>query len=422
MRARVFSRTARLFFWLALSLSTIVVRPNYGRVFAAEPSCAESLARIETAVARATNYLIKQQDADGTWRSQTYALLKDGTSLTPFVLSALPEISEAAKARRRGFGVLTSWIDLTAQPPRVRIALQYPVYTAALALQSLSHSSPGRNADEIAAWRTLLVEQQLDERNGWSPQDARYGGWSYSHERPTKPNEGQPLSPLAEPNLSATAYALAGLAVSDPERQTLAVAARRARRFVERCQNFRENALPSDAKFNDGGFHFLLDDEVRNKPGFAGTDSQGERRFLSYGSATADGLAAIILCGCDRLHPRVLAAQRWLIEHFDNPVHPGNYPASREHLQPALDFYYAASLAAAWHRVGVQDAPRLEQGRWASALADRLIARQREDGSWSNPSVDVREDDPLVATSFALRALQSVRDELRSRGSAPGTW
>ncbi len=38
--------------------------------------------------------------------------------------------------------------------------------------------------------------------------------------------------------------------------------------------------------------------------------------------------------------------------------------------------------------------------------------RQRPDGSWSNPVVTMREDEPLVASSMALVALSSLRERL----------
>jgi hypothetical protein len=53
--------------------------------------------------------------------------------------------------------------------------------------------------------------------------------------------------------------------------------------------------------------------------------------------------------------------------------------------------------------------------RWAEALADRLVQRQRPDGSWSNPLVPQREDDPLVATSLAALALASCRESLTAQ-------
>ena len=222
-----------------------------------------------------------------------------------------------------------------------------------------------------------------------------------------------PLSPLDEPNLSATVFALEGLLAADPEGRTNIAARRMALRFVQRCQNFHETSSPNDARFNDGGFHFMLGDEVRNKPGVAGIDTMGETRFVSYGSATADGLRALLLCGMNSDHPRVLAATKWLSEHFDDGSHPGTYPAERRHLQASLDFYYAASLARTLRLASVDDDRTLGHGRWVKVLAEQLIRRQRADGSWSNPAVDVREDDPLIATPLALRALTICRDELQ---------
>jgi hypothetical protein len=60
---------------------------------------------------------------------------------------------------------------------------------------------------------------------------------------------------------------------------------------------------------------------------------------------------------------------------------------------------------------------------WARALAEALLARQRPDGSWVNASMELREDDPLVATPFAMAALGIARmvltGEYRSHG--PGS-
>jgi hypothetical protein len=49
------------------------------------------------------------------------------------------------------------------------------------------------------------------------------------------------------------------------------------------------------------------------------------------------------------------------------------------------------------------------RAHWAEALAEQLLARQRDDGSWANLQGFMREDDPLVATSFAVRTLAICR-------------
>jgi hypothetical protein len=49
---------------------------------------------------------------------------------------------------------------------------------------------------------------------------------------------------------------------------------------------------------------------------------------------------------------------------------------------------------------------------WATTISLALLGRQGDDGAWSNPVVDVREDDPLVATPLAMRALLECRAAL----------
>src|SRR5439155_141086 len=89
-------------------------------------------------------------------------------------------------------------------------------------------------------------------------------------------------------------------------------------------------------------FHHLLQyrlsDPPRNKAGVAGTDRPGRVRYNSYGSATADGLRALIRCGLAPDHPRVEAARRWLESHFSATSNPGRFTEDREVLRDAT--YY----------------------------------------------------------------------------------
>ena len=55
---------------------------------------------------------------------------------------------------------------------------------------------------------------------------------------------------------------------------------------------------------------------------------------------------------------------------------------------------------------------RVERVAWAEALSQELIRRQRGDGTWTNRFTASKEDDPLVATSFAAGALAICRSLL----------
>jgi hypothetical protein len=103
--------------------------------------------------------------------------------------------------------------------------------------------------------------------------------------------------------------------------------------------------------------------------------------------------------------PRVVAARHWLEDRFRPDMHIGKYAADREAARPSLYYYYGASAAQAFRPSGeISNHPH-----WARELAESVLAKQRSDGSWINSAVDVREDDPFVATSLAIQILAACR-------------
>ena len=75
---------------------------------------------------------------------------------------------------------------------------------------------------------------------------------------------------------------------------------------------------------------------------------------------------------------------------------PGFVGEAYQRWPQGLAFYYAAASDEAFRALQV-DA--------GSSVTDELKRMQRADGSWANPEKLVKEDDPLIATAFALRAL-----------------
>ena len=368
--------------------------------------------RIDQSLARATRYLLVRQAEHGEWRSDVYGSFKDGDALTPLVLDALLAVQPTGKAQeqcRRGADYLAGKVRSGGA---IDAKLTYPVYTASLAVVVLSRLNFPEHRAARDTWLNHLRKQQLTENLGWHREAPQFGGWGYAKEPPLRPASGQPIPPLDEPNLSATVFALeamhtGGCTPRDPAVRDAAV-------FVQRCQNFSDTPAVVEAALDDGGFYFIHGDPTRNKGGVAGVDRMGRTRYVSYGSATADGLRALLLCDLAPDHPRVVEAKRWLAAHFDSDHHPGSYPAERKGSRPALDYYYSSSLARAFHSLGVHEvATSTGTTEWADVLATGLLDRQSEDGSWSNPVVDVREDDPLVATPLAILALAICREHLR---------
>ena len=365
--------------------------------------------------ARGVAYLLKQQSPDGAWRSDVYATFKDGTALTPLVLCALLDAADAghdpagsAKARKKA----VAWLAKFAKPDGTidpgPDGFEYPVYTAALATIALSHQENADHRKARDAWVTFLKERQLTEKLGWHTMDKQYGGWGYCRVLPRKPEPDKFAPPLIESNLSATLFALEALKAANA---LGADTAKAATVFVRNCQNYAGfdgpgDVGPSDA---DGGFHFIYDDPVRNKAGMIAGPPGGPPpapRFHSYGSTTADGFRALALCGLADGDTRRDVAHDWLLKHFRADTHPGTYAKTLEPNREAVFYYYAASVAKAFHDHNL----KLPDGRdWAAELAAELKKRQRDDGSWSNPVELVRENEPLVATANAVTALAKCK-------------
>ncbi len=311
---------------------------------------------------KALAWLFSRQSEDGAWRSETYGTFQDGRALTPMVVRALPPRDDIATGRDRAcqwlLGQGASLFD------------EYPVHVASDILGSLPWCPSLKPLADLARARLRSI------------QCPRTGGWSYA--LAALPATGD-LSPMQQANLAATTMAIDGLRASGTRADDAVF--QRAIRFVQACQNHTTD----DATFDDGGFFQMPADPARNKAGSAGTDRHGKARYLSYASATADGLRALLLCGEDKASPRVAAAADWLLRF--------RWSAEGEQHSSAHLVYYTARSIGRSAAVFPGVAPA------ATALPSLLAAVQQPDGSWKNDAGELREDCPVVATALALEAL-----------------
>ncbi len=310
---------------------------------------------------RAILWLVSRQSEDGAWRSETYGAFRDGRALTPVVLRALAGSVEAADACRKA----AAWI--TGQGAAV--FEEYPVHHAAAILEA------AKDCEGLEAPVALAKQKLLELRC------PRTGGWSYS--TVPIPASGD-LAPMQQANLSATAMALDGLKAAG---QVDADLFAKALGFLGGCQNFGTG----EGAFDDGGFFQMPDDPARNKAGSAGEDGRGVVRYLSYASATADGLRAILHAGEPLDSPQVRAAVKWLEGFTWSAAGGKNAPAD-------LCYYTARSL-----RKTAGICPEL--GKGCERIRPLLEGAQGRDGSWWNAAAEMREDCPVVATALAVEAL-----------------
>jgi len=335
------------------------------------------------ALHKAARYLWNQQSADGSWPSHTYGLLRSGQSLTPFVLEALLEVPESV------YPLPVHKVDRAIEFIRRKTDSQgtlgmadpglpdYPNYATALAVTALTRAKRTDWQVQAAPMVESLKRSQFSESTGWKPADPAYGAWGFGGIEHPPPNPGHV-------DLSMTRYVLEALALSGIDSKDAVFV--RARTFVERCQNF-DPAKPDDL---DGGFFFTNTEVETNKAG------QVSDHFRSYGTTTADGIISLLAIGRPLDDPRVRAAQRWLTAHHRDMDVPGFIGEAYQRWPKGLAFYYAAASTAAFRQLHISV---------PSAVPDALMRLQRTDGSWANPENLVKEDDPLIATAFAVRTL-----------------
>ena len=339
--------------------------------------------RPQSALAGAADYLWSHQARDGGWPSHTYGLLRSGQSLTPFVLDALLQVpgdvyrlpSDKLERAIRFIRANTNKDGaLGMMDPSLP---DYPNYATALAVSALCRAKRAGWENDIRPMVAYLQRMQFSEQNGWKPADAPYGAWGMGGMEHPPPNPGHV-------DLSMTRYVLQALRAAGVPTEDPAFA--HARIFVERCQNYDPH-YPKDA---DGGFFFSTTEFDTNK---AGQDGQ---HFRSYGTTTADGILALVAIGGTLQDRRIRVAHNWLISHHRDMDVPGFVGPAYQRWPKGLAFYYAASATEAFHALGTLMDP---------SVANALKRTQRRDGSWVNPENLVKEDDPLIATGLAVRAL-----------------
>jgi hypothetical protein len=344
-------------------------------------SCAwaTQAAEVDQAIERAARFLCAQQQTDGTWRSATYGTMRDGLSLTPHVASALYFAAADSPASGEAFQRAAKFLSAAAVGSG-----EISIYSAAAATWVTMFAG---EKEAQANWVRNVKSLRLGRENGWSPADPEFGGWSYSLHVPRKPGPGEPHPEGS--NLSATLFGLgalraAGTPPDDPVFGEILS-------FASRCQN-----LPGD-----GGFFFSPTEPFRNKAGDARPGG-----YSSYGSATCDGVRALVRCGLARDHPRVIAARKWIERNFSASENPGYFAPDRHELRNSYYFYYCWSFVHAMQALGLRGIERDGEVLDCPALLKReLLRRQEPDGSWRNAFTDGKEDDPLVATPLALATL-----------------
>ena len=290
-----------------------------------------------------------------------------------------------------------AWLLMLQKPDGSIHDGKLPNYTTSAAIMALARSGKPEHREAITKARDFLVGLQVEESEGYSPDDPYYGGIGYgSSERP---------------DLSNLQMALEALSVSGLDKDNEAF--QRAVKFLQRCQNRSESndiAIPAEGggqvvSGDDGGAAYL---PGQSFAGFVELEG-GKKVARSYGSMTYALLKGYAFAGLPKDDPRMKAALDWVQKNYSLDVNPGFEGSSDPAAAYQGLFYYFHVMARALDLVGAETLTDA-QGQahsWRKDLAGRLVSMQHKDGSWVNEnSPRWYEGNPVLATAYALSTLR----------------
>lgn len=357
------------------------------------------------------DWLWKQQGEDGGWHSTRHDVLEDGTALTPFILfhlmNALPESTSKHDERvQQGLQFIRSSIEASIQKEHgAALRLEYPNYSAAYALRVFVKNQSDTMLQRLLAEH--LIHEQFVEHRGIIKDHLAYGGWGYGESGLAFGSHGHvDISHTRKVVEALTTYMKSNYVSASLRDTFLSISKQKAIIFLQGAQRSPEDqrlyegctsriGIPYDGGFISSTVTMYTNKSVPEEIPGAGI------HYPSYATATCDGLLALEALGLQKtqLHDD---ARGWLEVHQDMSMVEGLSPDDPEQWHKVMHYYHLAVRAES------MSAARID-GTWKQQIANLLMDEQLYGGYFVNPlGGPNKEDDPLLATIFAVIAMSVV--------------
>lgn len=356
---------------------------------------AEGNETLDNAVA----WLVSKQDKSGAFKSEHYGAMKQGaamTSLALYSLSMTPEETrtEHAECIEKAFEFLLQGTKERGRVANPDGSLDHPVYSTAMFLVAANRFEKELDRDLVRTLLLYLVDSQCAEGRGFEPKNPNYGGWDV-----IGPNVM--AGKTSGTNVSVTRFVLEAFACWVPDWEMV------NRATADRINESQAKALQwltrlQKSSGGDGGFHFTA------QPGSALNKARTKKGIpKSYSSATCDAYTSLNFFG--RWGGKT---GEWIARNCKDSKVSGFDDTDESGWPAALNFYHLQSLSRV-HHIGaffyptefiLEDTEKV-QTKFEAEIVAVLAASQKDDGRFENESALMREDDPLIATSFAIIAL-----------------
>jgi squalene-hopene/tetraprenyl-beta-curcumene cyclase len=334
---------------------------------------------IKVLAAKAADFLKKRQGEDGSFSPKL-----GGPGITAMVAAALirngysPDDPLVAKA--------LEYLEKSVQKDGGIYNKKLANYTTSVALVAFAEANGSGKFTTIIKNGTRFLKSLQYDDSLVEEKDVKFGGVGYDAKE--------------RPDLSNTAYFVdallaAGVPKNDP-------AIQRALKFISRCQNLpgETNDQPFAKKTSADDKGGLVYNPVVSEKSKDVTPDGGLR---SAGVMTYAGLKSFIHVGLKKDDPRVKGAVDWIRRHYTLDENPGQGTAGL--------FYYYHTFSKAMSALG-EDTFADKDGKqhdWRRDLVDALKKRQNADGGWTNANPAFIENNPDLATAYALLALSYCR-------------
>jgi squalene-hopene/tetraprenyl-beta-curcumene cyclase len=340
----------------------------------------------KASVDKATAYLKKSQNEDGSWSASPQNRGVTGVAVAGLIRCGVkPDEAPVAKGVKYIETLVNVKSGHIAGDDAKATLINYTTSINIMALDAANKGDKYKPVIQNAA--KYLKQYQWDETRGKQQDSDYYGGAGYAGDK-------------SRPDLSNTAFFLeamktAGVPQDDPVFKKALV-------FVSRCQNLDSefNKAPWAKKNNDGSFIYTGANGGENRR----SDGEGTKTDMGgYGSMTYAGVKSMIYCGVSKDDPRFKKAMEWIAKNYTLDSNPGMPEANS---QRGL-YYYYHTFAKCMDALGEDtftDAKGVKHD-WRADLQAAILKRQKPDGSWVNENDRWMEGDPNLVTGYALMTL-----------------
>jgi squalene-hopene/tetraprenyl-beta-curcumene cyclase len=344
---------------------------------------------MKQAIARGNAWLAKQQKPEGHWDDPEIPAFT-ALALTAAVRDPNLKAGERPAHIKTGF----TWLLSNQKDDGGIYNRGLTVYNTATAVTALTSAGDEAYEAAIVRARKHLINNQWDTGEKGKTDGPNDGGIGYGSKNDR--------SDMSNTYLAIEALALSKKVIEDgkhgdqPDLDWGAAVS-----FLSRCQNLKDSNssewATEDPKDKGGFVYGPNESKVTAEP-----DANGKVPLRSYGSMSYAGLLSMVYAKVSADDPRVAAVKEWLGKNYTLEENPG---VGTQGL-----YYYYNTMSKALAAAGIDKLP-LENGKmvdWRKELCERLLSKQREDGSWVNDNGRWMESNAVLTTAYTVMALEQI--------------